>query len=177
MVVCCKCNKTGRCRGCALASIARIVSLNAKTRNLLHPRPVTLTLKTHPTMCLLTLKTHPIMCPAPPPRCQRPRRLQSETCRSLITTDPRSTTFDPRSFESPAPTFVWGSLSSTDSLDECYDKVVHWKPNLFKLPLSSSGKAFVFELSKLMLMPHHQPSRVWPSRPPSYCHHSPPETI
>ena len=49
-------------------------------------------------------------------------------------------------------TFNWGDLdpaSFCQSLKEAYAKVVHWKKNLFKVPLENVGKSFVAELSRL----------------------------
>ena len=56
----------------------------------------------------------------------------------------------------PATTarFMWGALDSTEvsqKLDLVYNKVVHWKKNLFKIPTGSSGQSFTKELSRLYL--------------------------
>ena len=51
------------------------------------------------------------------------------------------------------PVFVWGSsLSSstfTSRLNTVYSEVVHWKPNLFFVPMCNQGTMFVQELSAL----------------------------
>ena len=50
------------------------------------------------------------------------------------------------------PNFIWGSTDSTsiiNSLNVVYESVVHWKPNLFRIPYGNVGKLFVSELSRL----------------------------
>ena len=49
------------------------------------------------------------------------------------------------------PTFTWGpcvSVTFINSLNT-YSKVVHWRPNLFKVPFGKAGKSFVSELARL----------------------------
>ena len=48
--------------------------------------------------------------------------------------------------------FVWGSFDGETflvKLIEVYREVVCWRKNCFKVPYGSSGKKFVFELSRL----------------------------
>ena len=61
-------------------------------------------------------------------------------------------------FELPAfspamiSTFIWGSHDSVafmNSLSAVYSEVVHWRPNLFKVPFGKSGKSFVSELARM----------------------------
>ena len=50
------------------------------------------------------------------------------------------------------PNFIWGSTDSTsviNSLNVVYESVVHWKPNLFRIPYGNVGKLFVSELARL----------------------------
>ena len=51
------------------------------------------------------------------------------------------------------PVFTWGSCDSAttfiNSLNATYDEIVHWKPNLFRVPFGRAGKAFVSELATL----------------------------
>ena len=37
-----------------------------------------------------------------------------------------------------------------DIFDQCYDEIVHWKRNIFKVPSGKSGKSFVREMSRLL---------------------------
>ena len=51
-----------------------------------------------------------------------------------------------------APNFTWGNLLGTDlckNMKEVYDEVVHWRRNLFQVPSGSAGRAFVAELARL----------------------------
>jgi hypothetical protein len=50
------------------------------------------------------------------------------------------------------PDFTWGSLSGQEcltSINNCYQIIVHWNRNLFKVPTGNAGKAFVQELVRL----------------------------
>ena len=52
----------------------------------------------------------------------------------------------------PEPSFVWGKLdgsSATDIIQSCYEEVVHWRRNIFKVPTGKAGNQFVRELSRL----------------------------
>ena len=53
-----------------------------------------------------------------------------------------------------SPTFTWGESSATDfsqSLEEAYRVVVHWRKNSFIPPQNKAGKEFVRELARLYL--------------------------
>ena len=48
--------------------------------------------------------------------------------------------------------FSWGDLNGEEvdhESSEAYDKVVHWRRNLFKIPSGGQGKAFVQEKASL----------------------------
>lgn len=47
---------------------------------------------------------------------------------------------------------LWGDLSGeefTKAIDDAYAQVIHWRPNLFKIPSEACGKQFVTELTHL----------------------------
>ena len=49
--------------------------------------------------------------------------------------------------------FVWGDVDDnafTSLLDQVYNKIVHWRRNIFSLPTGRGRKMFVSELSRLM---------------------------
>jgi hypothetical protein len=51
------------------------------------------------------------------------------------------------------PTFKWDDIDGcimSDIIDKCYDKIVHWHRNLFKVPSGIAGKAFVGEIAQLL---------------------------
>ena len=48
--------------------------------------------------------------------------------------------------------FIWGDVSGETfaaSVTCCYDKVVHWRKSLFKIPLAKCGRAFATEQARL----------------------------
>ena len=50
------------------------------------------------------------------------------------------------------PNFIWGDVPGetfTHSVTCCYDEVVHWRKSLFKIPLAKCGRAFVTEQARL----------------------------
>lgn len=58
----------------------------------------------------------------------------------------------PNYSEVATPNFSWGILdpnSMCDLLGTIFMDVVHWKPNLFKIPSGSVGKSFVSNIAKL----------------------------
>ena len=51
-----------------------------------------------------------------------------------------------------APNFTWGSMTGEQfckKIDECYEEMVTWRRNIFKIPSGKQGQAFVGELAKL----------------------------
>ena len=49
-------------------------------------------------------------------------------------------------------TASWGDLSGeefTKAIDDAYAQVIHWRPNLFKIPSGACGKQLVTELTCL----------------------------
>ena len=54
----------------------------------------------------------------------------------------------------PDPDFVWHELAGASFLPvikACYGQVVHWRRNLFRVPVGNIGSSFVRELSRLYL--------------------------
>ena len=52
------------------------------------------------------------------------------------------------------PSFYWGELDATTlslRIDIAYQQIVHWEPNLFKLPSGISGVLFVKSVASLLL--------------------------
>uniref|UniRef100_A0A1X7V0A1 ABC transporter domain-containing protein n=1 Tax=Amphimedon queenslandica TaxID=400682 RepID=A0A1X7V0A1_AMPQE len=66
---------------------------------------------------------------------------------------PVPATADLPSFRPSAkPLFRWKSLDGSECvrlISECYDRAVHWIPNIFKIPHGKQGKLVVRELSRL----------------------------
>lgn len=50
------------------------------------------------------------------------------------------------------PNFMWGNFQGAElhqTMKETYDKIVHWRCNIFQVPSGSAGKAFLAELARL----------------------------
>ena len=142
---CCRCNKSGKCRNCACVKANRCCT-NCLPGRLGHcgNAPATAPLTSHATATppALTTILSPIVtdtplvppsttCPPDPPLPQRQETLPSFK-------------------KSTEPTFVWGALNGTtfkDAITHCYEKVVHWKRNMIKVPSGKSGNLFVKELT------------------------------
>ena len=53
---------------------------------------------------------------------------------------------------SQKPVFFWGKKNSEEFIEElenCYNEVIHWKANLFKLPSRNDRKSVVDELTQI----------------------------
>lgn len=52
-----------------------------------------------------------------------------------------------------SPTFTWGTKEGREvlmELEEAYSEVVHWRLNVFNIPLGATGKKFVEESERLI---------------------------
>ena len=52
-----------------------------------------------------------------------------------------------------SPSFTWGDIdgrSFCSRIDEVYEKIVHWRRNLFQVPRGKAGEDFVTELARLL---------------------------
>ena len=52
----------------------------------------------------------------------------------------------------PDPDYRWNDLTGpefSNAINDAYNQLVHWKPNLFRVPSGSNGKKFVSELARL----------------------------
>ena len=76
-----------------------------------------------------------------------------ETNASIPQTSPASNCPPLPPFElSRAPNFMWGSMTGEQfckKIDKCYEEMVTWRRNIFKIPSGKQGQAFVGELAKL----------------------------
>ena len=85
----------------------------------------------------------------------------SDTCVATVAATPVTPLYDsapekvlelPGFLPATVPAFTWGSCDSTiftNLLNDAYREVVHWRPNLFKVPFGKAGKSFVSELASL----------------------------
>ena len=59
----------------------------------------------------------------------------------------------PEYVHASAPNFRWGDIEGEElcnRIDRCYEEIVHWKRNLFKVPSGRAGKAFARETTRLL---------------------------
>jgi len=53
------------------------------------------------------------------------------------------------------PSFLWGDIPGFDFVDminAAYDEAVHWRRNVFSVPVGKAGTQFVRELASLLLI-------------------------
>ena len=156
-MACCRCNRTGFCKGCACVKAKKSCvnclpgklgnCANRSTATVMgstnsHPEPLrdsNTTIATAATAA--TTATTTTSSGDEPPLCQP------------LEPDPPC----PRLPDHPSvsvPAFTWGNLSGPDfamTLDATYAEVVHWRRNCFTVPYGKGGKEFVRELSRLFL--------------------------
>ena len=77
---------------------------------------------------------------------------------SIFTPDTKNITPAPTVADLPsftpisAPNFQWGDFDDevfARTIDSSYNDIVHWRQNLFKVPLGKAGKAFIQEITQL----------------------------
>ena len=166
MVLCCRCNRTGSCRGCACVKAGKRCSncLPSKLETCSNASPT-------PAPIAATLTLTAIQSAATPiPRGPATNVLDmngvpgslsdSQATSDTPTQHPDSISFPPCSPQLPTfqptsmPVFSWGNHNAEDfshALEASYSEVVHWRLNSFKVPLGKAGKEFVHELSRLFL--------------------------
>ncbi len=151
---CCKCNRTGSCKGCACVKAKRLCKncLPSKLGSCANT-----TEQSQPT------GTRSTSLDASPLDAHRPNRPPTSlTAPELEATstdrDPLvNTQQDPRMELPPCsptnePVFTWGTHDANDFstiLEAAYTEVIHWRKNSFTIPFGNAGKEFVTELAKL----------------------------
>ena len=147
-MVCCKCNRTGRCKGCACvkADPPRRCKdcLPGKLGSCLNASTVTTPSYRTPPASNSPISQGPqdpqVSHGPSPPVYRVP---QVEPYPTLPCATPMS-----------SPTFTWGEYSATEfseSLEEAHHIAVHWRKNCFIPPQNKVGKEFVSELARLYL--------------------------
>ena len=147
----CTTSRSGRC-----ANISTVETGRARSTTELEPpaRP-TQQLELHAINGTSSTNTEKGLLPSNEsiePECLPGTAAPQDTCRSNQNED--SSQFHPLpSFTAlTAPNFQWGEKDGEyliQIVDRCYDTVVHWRRNLFKIPSGKVGVAFVHELSLL----------------------------
>ncbi len=177
MVVCCQCNRDGKCKNCACvkagrscttclplrrghcsntkqpsaSAISQISQVPPFTTNSLLPATDPTVNTTTSSTTLPATFSEPTVAPI--------LSASSNTPSNAHLPSPRLVTQTP---------FVWGdydSVSYTALLSVAYLEIVHWKKNTFQVPLGKGGKDFVKELSRLLILEHTPSPRHWSPLP------------
>jgi len=170
MPQCCRCNASGRCRGCVCAKNKRVCTSCTPGRSgRCENQPDAVSDSTHD-----SLSATPAATPATTPgtmndEFQPNQRQESdfrETQSVMADNGPddhhhnRRTDTDadsgleylPLFVPMQSPTFRWGAIEGgafARAIQNCYEEIVHWKRNLFKVPSGRAGKSFVRELTRM----------------------------
>ena len=161
MVLCCKCNRSSKCKQCSCVKAgsncsnclpSRVgtccnlpdVSHEAANRSS-HLEPTTTPLSTfdQPTPPEFAHQDHD---PSPEMEQQSEQQQQQP---SISTDEPELPLYP----SAQGPTLSWGSVNGmvfSDRIEHCYKEIVHWKRNLFKVPSGRAGTAFVKETTRLI---------------------------
>ena len=163
MPVCCRCNGSGRCKACSCVKsgtpcVDCLPSRNGHCSNLAEPSPNG---PERPTLAPaysvhsdtnsnvdnrrdedaapdFDVSIHDTSTqPTTPPMVREGRN----TVYSLPPVEPMS-----------EPNYHWNDIAGpefTKVIEDAYNQIVHWKPNIFRIPSGSSGKKFVSELAQL----------------------------
>ncbi len=144
MVLCCKCNKTGRCRNCACvkAGIQCQNCLPSRLGNCSNRQPLLseegrATARQPPLSETLLLEDD----------SEEEDPIMREDCHidSQQITLPVFTPLQ-------EPNFSWGTTNGielTNQMDQAYEQIILWKRNLFLVPSGKAGKDFVAEVARL----------------------------
>ncbi len=122
MVLCCRCNKTGRCRNCAC------VKADIQCQNCL---PSRLGNCCNPTTSQ--------------PQLEDSVRQPSLSESSQPEDDPTVDVSSSVELEPPAPT----CLNVISDISSAYSEVMGWKKHLFPIPMGKAGSSFISELAGL----------------------------
>ena len=161
---CCKCNRSGQCKGCACVKAKNHCSnclpsrlgtcKNVPTTQSLHDSPSQDSPPSQPEPSQQLLPTSSPVTVSNETFPDAPNSVDSGPPVSPIvvpvTSHPTLPAYTPMS----PPVFTWGEYSATHfstKLEEAYKTVTHWRKNCFIPPSGRAGKVFVSELSRLYL--------------------------
>ena len=177
MVVCCHCNRDGKCKNCSCVKANRLCTTCLPFRrghcsNIKQPPA-----SSPPVSCSAPSQVPPPMTSSLPSATDSTVALDSPpaisataTPTTIASTPALSGRFPSNAHHLPSfkvltqTPFVWGDYDSTSfmtSLSAAYLEVVHWKRNTFQVPLGKGGKEFVKELSRLFRA-YSEPSALEP---------------
>ena len=166
MPVCCRCNGSGRCKACSCVKsgtpcVDCLPSRNGHCSNLVVPSPDG---PERPTLSPISSERTNDTASS---NANYDSRHDEIVAPDLDTTSTESVSISTPlmaingqnpvhslpSFEPlPEPDYHWSDLAGPEfskAIDDAYSQIVHWKPNLYRVPSGSSGKKFVSELARL----------------------------
>ena len=151
MPSCCRCNASGKCISCkCVKEGSRCVDcLPGRLGNCSNP-PRSHSIQSPNEETSVRMAVGSIqLSDLPTNNVEEPSSTDDESTCPLPLPEP----FDlPQYDPAEAPNFVWGSLKGEQfcrKIDDCYDEMVTWKRNIFKVPSGKQGQAFVRELARL----------------------------
>lgn len=151
---CCRCNKKGSCKNCACVKGGRYC-FGCLPGRLGNCRNVDLSATVDDSLLPSTVNS-PILPQFPSSDPQSSLMSHVFTVPNVDSPSLSITRSCPDlpSFETVSPPqFRWGECEgheAVDAINDCYNVVVHWVRNLFKVPFGKAGKGFVQELSRLI---------------------------
>ncbi len=140
MVLCCRCNKTGRCRNCACvkADIQCQNCLPSRLGNCCNPTTSQPQLEDSVRQPSLSESSQPEDDP-------------TVDVSSSVELEPPAPSLP--MFESvQCPTFMWGEKDAEpviSDISSAYSEVMGWKKHLFPIPMGKAGSSFISELAGL----------------------------
>ncbi len=171
MPVCCRCNGSGRCKGCSCSKAGQLCTncLPLRKGRCGNHRDVPLTqTKITPSSQAMDITISPdaIGNEAPP-------NSEEQALDQRDPEPPEHPSMEIRSLPSYTPILrtisSWQGFSGEEfgnAIDEAYSQIVHWIPNLFMLPSGNCGKQFVAELARLFeAYAMESTIEIFPSRP------------
>ena len=169
MPVCCRCNGGGRCKACSCVKsgtscVDCLPSRNGHCSNLAGPSPIgpeCLTLPTISSVHSVSASSNSnsdsshveIVAPEFVATTHDATSTQSvSTSISQTSIEDQNSIYFLPSFEPLSDSdYQWNDLTGSEfsnAINDAYNQIVYWKPNLFRVPSGSSGKKFVNELAR-----------------------------
>ena len=160
MPQCCRCNASGRCNNCVCAKAKKpcIDCLPGKKTRCSNRSVTTCSQPLMTATCTAHIASTFSTQPSTASPVSAPPRLDAVIQPPHGPLPPPQGDVNPLLGElpgfvtTPRPVFVWGSCNSEsfmNALHSAYTEVVHWRPNLFRLPQGNAGKSLVSELARL----------------------------
>ena len=158
-MVCCKCNKTGKCKGCSCVKEGKhCINCLPGKMGVCANVVTSSTLTSTSASSLASNQSDSSQGQSPVATTTTATTTITTTTDSMTTSNiaTNSTPLSPvPSIQTPEQqplNFSWGVYSGKDIFDEinsAYEEIIHWIPNLFLVPFGSTGTSFVKEVARL----------------------------